>query len=101
MLDRPSRRARAQREYRRRQRAGEACALVAYDAAIVDFLIRTEWLDPAHAEHGWNGLNMATCGSVPTAGQKGPRPLWRCQSEAPRTIQVCSKDRLTLPPAGS
>jgi hypothetical protein len=50
MLDRPpSRRAIWQRDYRRRQRSGEAVAPVPYGGAVVDFLVTTRWLDPAQA----------------------------------------------------
>jgi hypothetical protein len=46
VLDRPpSPRARWQRDYRRRQRRGEACAWVPYDDVLIKFLVRYRWLD--------------------------------------------------------
>jgi hypothetical protein len=39
-----------QRDYRRRLARGEAIAPAPFDAAVIDFLVRTRWLDPALAE---------------------------------------------------
>lgn len=41
---------RRQRAWRARQAHGEAIAPVPYDAAVVNFLIATRWLDPALAD---------------------------------------------------
>jgi hypothetical protein len=51
MLQRsPSRRARWQADYRRRQRHGEGVAPVHFDRPLIEFLIRTHWLDPERAD---------------------------------------------------
>jgi hypothetical protein len=52
MLQRPpsrrTPRARWQADYRRRVRNGEGIAPVGYNTSVIEFLIRTHWLDPEH-----------------------------------------------------
>jgi hypothetical protein len=44
------RRSRYQRDWRRRANRGEARAWFTYDATVVEFLLKTCWLDPAQAD---------------------------------------------------
>ena len=46
MLERPPSHVARRRRYRQRQRDGRAVAPVEFDAAVVDFLVRTAWLPP-------------------------------------------------------
>jgi hypothetical protein len=32
------------KRFRRRRRDGKACAMIEYDASVIDFLVRTHWL---------------------------------------------------------
>jgi hypothetical protein len=58
MLKRPDHPPDRHARFRARRRNGVACALVEFDAAVVDFLVKTHWL-PADEIHDRDAVGRA------------------------------------------
>jgi hypothetical protein len=57
------------RRFRQRRRAGKAVALVEFDAAVIDLLVRTAWLPPDES-HDRDAVGRALAAMVADAARR-------------------------------